>query len=52
MRVNLNKASEITGLTRQTISKYVKLGKIKGGVVVGNRYLIEEKSLEGLTRHF
>ena len=52
MRVNLNEASTITGVSRQTLAKYVRQGKLKNGVVVAGRYSIPKDQLQSLIRHF
>jgi len=52
MRVNLNQASVMTGITRQTLAKYVRQGKLKNGVVVAGRYSIPKDELQNLIRHF
>lgn len=52
MRLNLNQASAMTGITRQTISKYVRQGKIKNGVVIAGRYSIPKEELQNLIKHF
>ncbi len=52
MRLNLNQASVMTGITRQTLAKYVKQGKLKNGVVIAGRYSIPKDELQNLVRHF
>ena len=52
MRINLNEASVITGITRQTLARYVRNGKLKNGVVVAGRYKIPKQELQNLIRHF
>lgn len=52
MRLNLNQASVMTGITRQTLAKYVRQGKLKNGVVVAGRYSIPKDELQNLITHF
>jgi len=42
----------MTGITRQTLAKYVRQGKLKNGVVVAGRYSIPQAELQNLIRHF